>query len=594
MKLKNSLTVKMLLLNCICWSVPMLWVIALFGYVSRLLREETIDSSMAVLSQVSTNIENTVYEAGSAMGLILSSGELEEILGEEYSGEIEHTIVNNVKLRKFYYSVMKNFLNIDTDLLVLTSDGEVLCSSLAEETEELYRAEFLEEIREHNGRFCWFPVDQEAYGIHSGTDLYGSGHMALGLGGYAKGEKRDAYVILMINESVFANKFCRQDTNGSVRYLVDEDGTIVSHIDKERIGHRIWDSAERMSELKKRKITFLDLPEEESCIVTSRISNISWILVEEIPYRAIFGDVTFVRRLFIISLAVVLGCLTILWYVILKRFISPVKYMQKVMAEVENGNLDVRINSRHKDEIGHLAACFDRMTGNLQRLLGQNEEHHRELIQREQESAVLRYKALESQINMHFLFHSLNGLKWLAAAQNASLVAENIGVLTHLLEASVKLKQDKITVREEIQYLKDYIKIMSLRYMGKFQCSYDIDPDMEECLVLKLILQPIVENAFMHGLSAEGGKVRISGWREADEIVFCIADNGKGIEPERLEKIRSRKPLDDQEKFHSFGLYSVDRRIQIAYGDAYRFEINSREEEGTEVTVRLPVTMQEV
>ncbi len=541
MKLKNSLTRKMLLINCICWLVPVLLVIGLFSYVFRLLREKTIDSSMTVLAQVGANIENMVYEAGSAMSLILSSNELEKLLGGEYTGDIRQSVINDIEISGLYHSVMRSFLNIDADLLLVTTDGEVFCSSLVEREEELYDAEFLEEIRKHNGRFCWFSIDQEIYGIYSSVNLYGSGNKALCLGGYARGEKRDAYVILMINEEVFANKFCTSETGTGQRCVIDENGVIVSHSDKEKIGTDLLEDAEKIDEIRSRRVNFLDLPREEACIVTSRISNISWILVEEIPYAEIFSGLLMIRRLFIAIIAVVFVCL---------------------------------FKSLHS-------------------LLRQNEKYHGEVLLRQQESARLQYKTLESQLNMHFLFNSLNSLKWLAAAHNASLVAGNIGALTHLLEASVKLKKDKITVREEIQYLKDYIQIMSLRYMGKFQCSFDVDPQMESCLVPKLILQPIVENAFMHGLSVEGGRVEITGRKEGDEIWFRVSDNGKGISPERLRKIRARELLDDQEKFHSFGLYSVDRRIQLAYGEKYRIEINSREGEGTQIILNIPAKEEE-
>lgn len=196
---------------------------------------------------------------------------------------------------------------------------------------------------------------------------------------------------------------------------------------------------------------------------------------------------------------------------------------------------------------------------------------------------------LQYQLNPHFLFNTLNSLRFVAAMHKDQIVSDGIQTLSSLLQNTLTNKNEYITIKEELENLENYFFILRIRYAGSFEYSFHVEDDeLLSCLVPKLILQPLAENSVMHGSSDDGSvmEILITVWEEDGHIVMELKDDGKGFEvtPEALEPHKERKKI---------GVSNVNDRIQLNFGKEYGLQINSHPGEGTTCTLTLPMLFAE-
>ena len=203
---------------------------------------------------------------------------------------------------------------------------------------------------------------------------------------------------------------------------------------------------------------------------------------------------------------------------------------------------------------------------------------------------------LQSQINPHFLYNTLDTVVWMAEAGDSKKVVDMITALSSFLRIGLNNGKRFISIREEIRHIESYLKIQKFRYEDILEYSIEIEDNLFDIRILKLLLQPIVENALYHGIKYKrsGGKISIKGYREEKNIILQVKDNGIGMDSTRLEKLRNTvniKFVDAVVKSsgESFGLYNVAERIRLYYGSEYGLNIESKENIGTTVSIILPV-----
>jgi two-component system sensor histidine kinase YesM len=256
--------------------------------------------------------------------------------------------------------------------------------------------------------------------------------------------------------------------------------------------------------------------------------------------------------------------------------------MIKKMKEVENGNLDISINVRRRDEIGQLGVSFNNMIYDIKYLISK-------LVEEERNKKEIELEALHAQINPHFLYNTLNTIKWMAKMQGARNISSTVTALIKLLRVSINLSNEKVTLEEEIEYVKNYVLIQKMRFNEQFEVNYNTDEDCLKCTIPKLILQPIVENSIIYGSGEDGAhrlNICISAQREGENLIIRIVDNGPGIEDEVLKRIfKAEKNVN---KFSVVGLHNVNERIKHYYGEAYGITISTGIGKGTSVGINLP------
>lgn len=245
--------------------------------------------------------------------------------------------------------------------------------------------------------------------------------------------------------------------------------------------------------------------------------------------------------------------------------------------ELSHGNLNVRIQDNHKDELSDLSGSMNHMADTIQNLLEQQKEQEKK--KRELELQMLQY-----QLNPHFLFNTLNSLRFVAAMHNDQIVSDGIQALSSLLQNTLTNKNEYITVQEELENLENYFAILRIRYAGSFEYSFHVeDEELLSCLVPKLILQPLAENSVMHGSSDDGSvmEIHITCWEEDGHMILELQDDGKGFEITRTDL----NPHKDRKKI---GVANVNDRIQLNFGREYGLKIDSHPCEGTTCTLTLP------
>ena len=270
-------------------------------------------------------------------------------------------------------------------------------------------------------------------------------------------------------------------------------------------------------------------------------------------------------------------CLAAAW--ILSRHLSePVGELDSAMRRVEGGDYNVHIESARRDEMGRLAASFDRMTDEYRQNLARS-------VQRERELNETRLRMLQSQLNPHFLYNTLDCMKWLGVTGGVPQVAELAADLAALLRAGIS-GSERITLEQELELVSRYLAIQEVRFGDRFVCEIDVDERFRYLLVPKLVLQPLVENAIIHGVSdSDEGFIKL--WAEEDggDLLLNVTDNGRGMPEDVLRRLESHEEIPGGH----LGLNNVDRIVRLSYGEKYGLRAWRNEDGGSSVQLRLPM-----
>ncbi|MCD9024762.1 cache domain-containing sensor histidine kinase [Cohnella silvisoli] len=331
-------------------------------------------------------------------------------------------------------------------------------------------------------------------------------------------------------------------------------------------------------------------------ILHNTFSEYDWHMVIAVSLDAVTGEARSTSR-FALWFGICWAILAIglsLW--IAKAFSQPVNLMAQMMKRYQTGQLPPRLEryERRTDEIGILYNRYFTMLHEIDTLI--RERYHNQFI-----AMSSKMKALEAQINSHFLFNTLATMNSIAVLEEVHSLSAMSKALGDMFRYSIKINRDLVMLKEELGHVHNYMTIQSFRYGDKIRLETEIPPKLETFPVLKLILQPIVENAVYHGIEKKKGHgtVRIRAWEQDGGISIEVQDDGVGIPPDRLMEVRSMlgRPA-ELEELHpgkndarSIGLYNVHARIALYYGNAYGIEVDSADNRGTTVRIRLPATM---
>lgn len=302
-----------------------------------------------------------------------------------------------------------------------------------------------------------------------------------------------------------------------------------------------------------------------------------WTILLYKPNSAIMESVW---NIAIISVLVTLCCIIasfIAAAVISKFMVTDIEKLTENMKNVQTGNLEITVRSNSKDEVGNLIRGFGMMIERINLLI--NEVYEGEIAQKEYEM-----KALQAQINPHFLYNSLSLINWKAIEANEQDISRITLLLSTFYRTALNRGDNILSVRDEITNMKCYLDIQLMMHENNFDVEVEIPEEMYEYQTLNLILQPIVENAIDHGvdlLTDRRGVIRITGELNAATISFIIEDNGVGMEQEKVETILT-------EKSKGYGIRNVNERIKLLYGPEYSMQVHSEIGVGTTIRVNMP------
>ncbi len=311
-----------------------------------------------------------------------------------------------------------------------------------------------------------------------------------------------------------------------------------------------------------------------------------WKIVAVSYENEILKDKDLISAMFIIMgilFTVIATSISIFFSLKLTR---PLQRLEKNMKKVKEGNFDIHIPIESTDETGRLSETFNSMVDKIKQLM-------QDSINDQKQKRRLELKALQSQINPHFLYNTLDSIIWMAESGEVDDVVEMTSALSKLFRTSISKGDEIITFREELENISSYLTIQQIRYKDKLNYSIEVSDDLMQYKVLKLILQPLVENAIYHGIkqTQEPGKITVKAFESGGNLIVEISDNGAGMEPEILERILTDNPIKSEgpRKSSGIGTSNVNQRIKLSFGEQYGLLYESTLGEGTTVVVTLPI-----
>ncbi len=397
------------------------------------------------------------------------------------------------------------------------------------------------------------------------------------------GSKARGVFFVDLNYSSISN-LCEEINLGSRGYvfILDSEGNLVYHPRQQLIYSGLWE--EEFSSLMKTEEEVVFSGNGEKLYTISKSEVTGWTVVGVTYLEEMLAGTNTARRMYYLMAIALIGVAMMLAILLTDMITMPLRKLRESMKRVENGDFDLELREPDTgDEISDLFHSFKVMVLKIRQLIEKNNEEQEEKRRSE-------LNALQAQINPHFLYNTLDSIIWMAEGDNTRDVVLMTSSLAKLLRKSISNKNEIVTLAEEIDYTRSYLVIQKMRYKDKLEYEIEVEDAILRTEVIKLIIQPLVENAIYHGIKYKEGKglIRIEGAYEEDNVVLRIIDNGVGMSKEQLRHVFDERKTDTRK--NSVGVLNVHRRIQLYYGTEYGLSFESEENAGTTVIIRLPET----
>ncbi|UKS31198.1 sensor histidine kinase [Paenibacillus sp. HWE-109] len=387
-------------------------------------------------------------------------------------------------------------------------------------------------------------------------------------------------IYFVIQAKVFENLAeSTSNQNGSF-IILDGNGNIMLDTSKDKNQNIEKQAIEQAQD--KKSGYFKTMADEEQMFVTFlTMERTEWKIIYITPYDQMTSEVKQIYKFIMNVSAAGLVIFLIVSFFLVRSIVGPIKSLIYQMNRMKSGSFQVNLDLSGPLEIYSLGKTFQNMTVRIQELIVERQEQEKLKNRAE-------IDALQSQINPHFLVNTLNAIKIMAMLSKATNLVEMTDSLIKLLSSTFHRGGSYIQLFDEMQSLEKYIHIMKVRYGDRFKVEYDLDESVTDTYILKLLLQPILENAIIHGFYGKEamGIVKITGRKHSGQLVITITDNGKGMEQKTMEALLQEKKV---ESLCGIGIANVNDRIRLNYGEPYGLEINSKLGVGTEVIVVLPL-----
>lgn len=396
--------------------------------------------------------------------------------------------------------------------------------------------------------------------------------------------------IVDFDPNLFKQVFDIEPLTETVVSVVDGSGNIIYDSRPERIRTQLQDK-ELISLLAgvipgKWTSSKLEMGNRSYLAVQSQSTYTGWSTVAMVPLRLLLSEVESMKIQIITIAAVVLLAVLLISIFLSNQMAKNIKRLHSAMKLVREGHMNARPRIKNNDEIGQLSEMFVSMMDHLRELLHKVKSEERE--RREAE-----YRALQAQIKPHFLYNTLNTIKYLARIQHAPNIEEISGSLIELMRFTIDPNREMISVREELEQVDRYVRIQRYKFLDRIVVNIKSEEGVLDCLIPKLILQPIVENAMNHGLASteHEGRVSIRVYCDgSDQLKLSVTDDGVGIPSELLERLGGKASLHES---GGIGLSNIRERLQLAYGEPYGLTVYSQVGVFTTVEMTIPQVRRE-
>ncbi len=378
--------------------------------------------------------------------------------------------------------------------------------------------------------------------------------------------------------------------NGGYAYLISSDGEIIYHPKAQLIDSGIVKENNRESAGLKDGNYEEVFDGEKRIVSVKTVGYTGWKIVGVTPLDGMSLNNIKTKLLMVFIIAFVLFILSIINSYISTRITDPIKELEKAVNEIEQGNLEVEVRSAGSYEIQHLGTSIQSMARRIRKLMN-------DIVAEHESKRRSEFDTLQSQINPHFLYNTLDIIVWMIENEKQSEAVKVVTALARFFRISLSKGKSIIPVKDELEHVRNYLMIQHMRYKNKFTYDIEADEDVLELASLKLMLQPLVENAIYHGMEfMDGdGEILVRAWRREDDLYMSVSDNGLSMTQEQVEHLFQAADHTSSGRGSGIGVKNVNERIKLYFGTGYGLEILSEPDEGTTVTAHLPaIPYQEV
>jgi two-component system sensor histidine kinase YesM len=591
---KASLQTKLIRLFFITSIIPILFLSLFFYYnISDTLRKNTEELTINNLEQTGNSLKLRIESYEDLLYQMYTDDSIVALIDKINNDEDLAVSVN--QLRRLMRGLLYTKEHIRS-ITIITSQGAIITydqlTSVTNrnswiENFSLTKEQLYEEVAKDNYTHI-FPTE---FGTNFANEEFYLFHIAHRIIDYKDLQKKNGIVIISIDEDLL-KEVClthndSEENTNNFNFIVDNKGRIISYINKELLTQKVVNPDAPIEE---RREAYLDFITSESFIEKEYITTyiyeeeeLSWDIVNVSNQKMIMRKLNTQQKIIIfvsfLSLVIVMG----LTFLLSNQLSYSIKSVVTTMNVAGSGNFDtrVKIDNKMPREVELIAIKFNDMLGKL----GEAREKEKEAGEKQRAAEI---KALEAQINPHFLYNSLDTINWMAIDRNEFDISNAITSLATILRYAITKSNEMVEVRDEVEWLKKYIYLQQTRLKHTFRCEINVEPEILDFKIHKLLLQPFIENAIIHGF--EGMKrehiLKIDMKLEGSFLCITIKDNGKGIEASMVESFNNRD-FKEPESNH-IGVENAISRLYMYYGEQISVKFASTLGEGTEVTILIP------
>lgn len=525
-----------------------------------------------LINQINTNIDSKLMIYNNLTRQIYSNKDIIENMKKPYHNPYEKSLID-----KSVSDVMLSLINVDNYILsayVIASDGDVFYNGYGTSVPEEDYGSIEKIALKADGRVVWIPTQKNQVVFN---ELAFSATREI----KTQDGSRAGTLVVILKETFFEDLY--KNVNLAYKannFIVSDDLTVVSSINKDIIGKKLEDKyLQKVVSMKKG--SFIEkIGDEENLVVFSSSSITGWTFISTIPVKELLSDVYSIRNILIIILIIFIIFLGFLCYILPRSITMPIKKLSQTIEIVQKGCFTVSVDNTNNDEIGSLSRSFNVMIKKLNELV-------LEVKEKEKEKSKIELVALQSQINPHFMYNTLNSIKFIAGLNKQTAIKNMVSALINLLKNAAKNSDGLISLEEEMDLLQSYIYIQNIRF-GNFNIVYHVPEEYKKYKIIKFTLQPIIENSILHGFSEKGmfGEVHIYVSIKNEKLYIEVKDNGTGMDKEILTDLFTKN---DGDRYSKMGIKNINDRIILNYGDNYGLKVSSELNDGTTVTIVLPI-----
>lgn len=539
--------------------------------------ENSSEYTHTIIQQMNQNIDSYIDYMENIAYLISSNEDVQDYLfDEKIDNEGRYRILNQLQTILDSRSDIRNVGIISKNGRMLINDGsKSVNQDLDLNTQEWYATA----LEKPNGPIL---TSSHVQHIISGERPWVI-TLSRGIRDRSGSGEKEGVFFIDLNYSAISEP-CDQSTVGTKGYafILDAKGNIVYHPQQQQL----------YNELQTENISLI-MDTDEDTVLTgtgndgklysiSRSEKTGWTVVDCTNVKELLSKSRQAQSVYVLT-AIILVIVTLLFSRFMARSITlPIQKLRDSMKKVQEGDFsvsDVVVDS--KNEIGSLTKSFDVMTHRIHELMEQN-------VHEQEEKRKSELKALQSQINPHFLYNTLDSIIWMAEGKKNEEVVLMTASLARLLRQSISNEDEVVPIANEVEYARGYLTIQKMRYKDKLEFQIEVDSSILYIPLIKLVLQPIIENAIYHGLKYKESKglLIVKGFMKDGNAVLQVIDDGVGMDEETLAHIYDKHKVN----YHSngVGVYNVQKRLKLYYGEDYGITYTSELGKGTTATITIP------